>query len=150
MSEMTTKSEKKLTTKGDLQPHKLLFCGLSSGLICAGIFNPWDRALYLSVKNDIPFLRKENFMNPFSGLFQTVFQRAISSGLYFPLEEIYEVEIAKYVSPYNVNQAVIVLFAGFSAGATNALLLNPMSSVKVTTNTRHDFEPLVNYEYTYF
>jgi hypothetical protein len=31
------------------------------------VFNPWDRALKLSVKHERPFLRMENLKNPMAG-----------------------------------------------------------------------------------
>lgn len=67
-----------------------LSCGLVSGIAQAGVFNPWDRALYLSQKYDRKFLDFRNFENPMAGVTQTLFQRAISAGLYFPLEEIFK------------------------------------------------------------
>ena len=41
-----------------------LISGLFSGISCAGIFNPWDRALYLSVKYKRPFILSDNFKVP--------------------------------------------------------------------------------------
>ena len=55
--------------------------GLFAGVAQAGLFNPFDRALYLSVKNNVKFLSKENFVNPYSGFFQSVGHRAASGGL---------------------------------------------------------------------
>jgi hypothetical protein len=40
--------------------------GIISGAVQAVVFNPWDRALYLSVKDLRPFLHLENFRHPFS------------------------------------------------------------------------------------
>jgi hypothetical protein len=40
-------------------------CGLLGGISQAGLFNPWDRALYLSVKHNRPFLSGLNFINPY-------------------------------------------------------------------------------------
>lgn len=112
---------------------KLLNCGIISGLIQAGVFNPWDRALYLSVMHHRPFLRAENFVNPMAGVMQTITQRAISSGLYFPLEDIFSELISKhYNQPDNAGmQRTIRFVAGLLAGLTNGIILNPFSSVKV-------------------
>lgn len=55
--------------------------GLTAGVAQAGLFNPFDRALYLSVKNHTPFLRRENFQTPYQGFFQSVGHRALSGGL---------------------------------------------------------------------
>jgi len=65
------------------------FCGFASGLVQAGLFNPWDRALYLSVKFERKFLHPLNFVEPWKGVLQTLIQRAISAGFYFPLEDIF-------------------------------------------------------------
>ena len=65
------------------------FCGITAGVIQAGLFNPWDRALYLSIKNDVPFLSYQNFQNPYTGFLQSVGHRALSGGLYYPLEHFF-------------------------------------------------------------
>jgi hypothetical protein len=112
---------------------KLLNCGIVSGLAQAAVFNPWDRALYLSVMHHRPFLRAENFKNPMAGVLQTITQRALSSGLYFPLEDIFAETLTKLnKETENANkQRFIHFIAGLLAGSTNGLLLNPFSSVKV-------------------
>jgi hypothetical protein len=128
---------------------KLLVCGFSGGLVQAGLFNPWDRALYLSIKMDRPFLAPKNFANPFAGLYQTLFQRAVSSGLYFPLEEIFaDMLIAR--STFSIgggtesngnsnksggggapfNRHYVSFTAGLLAGSLNGLIVNPLAAVK--------------------
>ena len=63
-----------------------MFCaGLVSGVLVAGLFNPWDRALYLSVVHERRFLHRSNFVQPYKGFYQALFFRTLSSGLYFPL-----------------------------------------------------------------
>jgi hypothetical protein len=109
---------------------KLLYCGFLSGLLQAGIFNPWDRALYLSVMNNRPFLNHLNFVNPWNGVFQTIFQRGISAGLYFPLEEIFSQYLSEAFKDKSNTQPFLVLGAGFLAGAGNGLVMNPISSIK--------------------
>lgn len=109
---------------------KLLYCGFFSGLLQAGIFNPWDRALYLSVMNNRPFLNHLNFVNPWNGVFQTIFQRGISAGLYFPLEEIFSQYLREAFKDESNTQPFLVLGAGFLAGAGNGLIMNPISSIK--------------------
>lgn len=99
-----------------------------------GIFNPWDRALYLSVSNDRPFLHRLNFVSPMHGVFQTVFQRGISAGLYFPLEEIFicylKDSFKTSKSAPGSNETWLLLSAGLMAGAGNGLIMNPISSIK--------------------
>ncbi len=115
---------------------KLLAAGFIGGFVQAGLFNPWDRALYLSIKEERPFLHVKNFVNPFAGVSQTIFQRSISSGLYFPLEEIFADMIVSSAifgtSPSELapNRTWIALYAGLLAGATNGLLMNPLAAVK--------------------
>ena len=58
--------------------------GLAAGVCQAGLFNPFDRALYLSVKNEVPFLTASNFQSPYQGFFQSVGHRALSGALRAP------------------------------------------------------------------
>ena len=115
---------------------KLLICGFGGGLVQAGLFNPWDRALYLSIKMDRPFLSPINFKNPFAGLYQTIFQRALSAGLYFPLEEIFADLIIQGgiygndVGTLNAKRHYIGFTAGLLAGSFNGLIMNPLAAVK--------------------
>ncbi len=44
-----------------------LVAGTTVGALQAVLFNPWDRALYLSVKEKRPFLHRANFTQPFQG-----------------------------------------------------------------------------------
>ena len=116
---------------------KLLNCGFTSGLLQAALFNPWDRALYLSVRYHRPFLHIRNFSNPFAGVFQTLFQRAVSSGVYFPLEQLFAEGLHSKLSVANEGKSMrkfstqIHFVAGLLAGATNGIIMNPFTSVKV-------------------
>jgi hypothetical protein len=38
--------------------------GLFSGVFCSALFNPWDRALYLSVKNHRKLITRESSFFP--------------------------------------------------------------------------------------
>lgn len=67
------------------------------------------------------------------GVFQTIFQRGISAGLYFPLEEIftsYLRESFKERKKNTTDETRILLCAGLLAGAGNGMIMNPMSSIK--------------------
>ena len=125
---------------------QLLNCGLISGLLQAGVFNPWDRALNLSVKHERPFLRMENFKNPMAGVFQTIFQRAVSTGLYFPLEDIFAHHLQKMKDKSNMHHvlymgdgAMLKFLAGTLAGACNGVMMNPIASIKVWKNYDYFF-----------
>uniref|UniRef100_A0A0G4IAU7 Mitochondrial carrier protein n=1 Tax=Chromera velia CCMP2878 TaxID=1169474 RepID=A0A0G4IAU7_9ALVE len=56
----------------------------------AGALHPWDRALYLSMKENRPFLHLANWKHPFQGFFTTIGSRAVANGLYFPLESLFQ------------------------------------------------------------
>lgn len=102
-------------------------CGLISGGIQAGLFNPWDRALYLSVKHNRRLLCKANFASPYEGFGQSIVQRIFSAGLYFPLEEVFMAP-AKRELPSNPRVAEFL--AGSFAGALNAIIMNPAAAIK--------------------
>jgi hypothetical protein len=125
-----------------LRTSHLLVCGLTGGFLQAGLFNPWDRALYLSIKENRPFLSRANFSHPFEGVMQTLVQRAISSGLYFPLEEIFATTFYKSkLWDKNVNdsddsmqqsknRSGIAFCSGLLAGAINGIVMNPLTAIK--------------------
>ena len=66
------------------------------------------------------------------GVFQTIFQRGISAGLYFPLEEIFTIHLKQnFKGPDSeTNEIWLLLVAGLMAGAGNGMIMNPMSSIK--------------------
>ena len=130
---------------------RLLSCGFTSGLLQAVVFHPWDRALYLSVKVYIltygtvlifrmlidcqfvqysrPFLSSPNFAMPMAGALQTLVQRALSSGLYFPLEDIFSMKLR--AMEWDAPSSLLNFIAGTCAGAVNGFVLNPAARVKV-------------------
>ena len=110
----------------------LLNCGFTAGLLQAAVFNPWDRALYLSVLTHRKFLHRENFREPMRGVLQTIVQKAISGGLYFPLEEIFSSYIREYLDTNYKSKYTSIFLGGMLAGAVNGILLNPFSRIKVS------------------
>jgi len=120
----------------------LLNCGFTSGLLQAAVFNPWDRALYLSVLHHRRFLHHDNFQEPMRGVLQTIVQKAISGGLYFPLEEIFSSCIHDYLDggtyplpvhgSGSISKYSSIFLGGMMAGAVNGLVLNPFSRIKVS------------------
>eukprot|EP01084_Bolivina_argentea_P276808 472399_1 len=107
-----------------------LVSGFSSGLIVAFALNPYDKALYLSVIHQRSFLNISNFHQPFQGVTQTLFQRAVSNGLYFPFEH-FAYSISS--NTLQLGPTASSITAGTFAGAMNALLLNPIAAVKYTS-----------------
>lgn len=128
---VTTPSADEQTKPSSLS---LLSCGLVSGFLQAGLFNPWDRALYLSIKENRPFLSMDNFRHPWSGVLQTIVQRALSAGLYFPLEEIYSAQLrASFTSSeeqYRTRRPLLTFASGILSGITSGVIMNPISAVK--------------------
>lgn len=128
-------------------------CGITAGILQAGLFNPFDRALYLSITNEVPFLRAENFRNPYNGFMQSVGHRALSSGLYYPLEHFFcELLLSSHADSgeYNnhhqqqpattsyiqLHPAFANFLAGTLAGSTNALIVNPITAIKYKSWSR--------------
>ena len=118
------------------------FCGLLAGVAQAGVFNPYDRALYLSVKENRSFLSWQNWKAPYNGFFQSIGGRALSSGLYFPLEHYF----LHFIRPHERDMPGRTMtsasyshehfIAGIAAGAANAIVLNPFSVIKYKTWSR--------------
>ena len=118
------------------KPTALLVAGFAAGTVVTGLLNPVDRALFLSVSNRSPFLDAQNWRQPFQGLGQSIVSRAISTGLWFPLERLALQSLEQ--QPDVVPPAVAALVAGQAAGAANALLLSPLAFVKYQTWGRPD------------
>jgi len=100
-----------------------LMCGLASGTLTTILFNPYDRALFLSVRDHRPFLSRQNFLTPYQGLWQSIGIRAISGGLWFPLEHFFKAYFKDNLS----------FLAGSAAGICSSAILNPMTAIKYQT-----------------
>lgn len=106
----------------------LLLAGTVNGAVIAGLFNPWDRALYLSVTARRPFFHVLNWKHPYQAFGSAMMQRTIAQGLWFPLNDaLLELVLGNQTTPATAMQSFI---AGNAAGAINGLLLNPLSAVK--------------------
>lgn len=100
--------------------------GLVSGAVQAAAFNPYDRALYLSITRNRDFLHLDNWRQPFQGFAQAFFQRTLAGGLFFPLEDAFR----HLFAPLRLSLTLKDLLIGKCAGALNGLILNPISVVK--------------------
>jgi len=114
-------------TAGKGQTSTALACGLGAGVIQAGLLNPFDRALYLSVKEKRPFLHRGNFTRPYQGFLQSVGGRALSGGLFFPLESMFQ---SVYDRSGSGGHGATNFLVGSAAGSVNAIILNPLSALK--------------------
>ena len=95
-----------------------LGAGVVSGCVVTCALNPWDRALFLSVLHRRPFLSAKNWSRPYQGVGQTLIQRALSSGLYFPLED-------RMTVVFEDNTV-----AGLAAGVLCGVILSPPALLK--------------------
>ncbi|KTD06399.1 hypothetical protein Lgra_3176 [Legionella gratiana] len=108
--------------------------GLLAGASNSGLFNPWDRALYLSVKHNRPFLLFQNFKSPYQGFSQAFVQRAFLGGIYY----VAQGELNRYLLPYlrntlGVSQTLSQFFVGMTAGSIGGVLTNSISAIKYHT-----------------
>jgi hypothetical protein len=110
----------------------LIGSGFAAGIVVTGALNPVDKALFLSVAKRRAFLHHRNWEAPFQGLMQSLFGRAFSSGLWFPLERLAMESPAFKICAATSHSAAVAL-AGQTAGAVNAVLLSPFSFVKYQT-----------------
>lgn len=107
----------------------LLASGFAAGVCVAGVLNPVDRALFLSIAKRRTFMDRRNWCRPFQGIWQSLAGRAISSGLWFPLEHLASQSIRETRLP----PALAAAASGQAAGLANACLLAPVSFVKFQT-----------------
>eukprot|EP01083_Nonionella_stella_P013985 39345_1 len=132
---MTVDSEEPLVEKRETS--RLLGAGLMSGVAVATLFNPWDRALYLSVRNNVAFLSRSNFRAPFQGVWPTVVTRALSSGMYFPLVDCFQ-PIIRRSAFFEGRELMTSFTAGTCAGVVSGCILNMFSAVKYHSWGRDD------------
>ncbi len=100
-----------------------VICGLISGVVTTAVFNPYDRALFLSIRDRRPFLRLENFRSPYQGFLQSVGIRAFSSGMWYPMEHFFCERFPGHLS----------FLAGSAAGVCSSAILNPLTAIKYQT-----------------
>ena len=120
-AETTTRIKRKLSDAS-------FTCGLFAGVATAGLFNPVDRGLYLSVKDRRPFLDPRNFKTPYSGFLQSVWIRAFSGGVWFPLEHFFSLYVETLTGGRKSEW-----IAGSLAGVASSVILNPLQAVKYRT-----------------
>mmetsp|Transcript_43177 Transcript_43177/g.91960 ORF Transcript_43177/g.91960 Transcript_43177/m.91960 type:complete len:292 (-) Transcript_43177:168-1043(-) len=115
-------------------PMTLVASGFAAGVVVTGILNPYDRALFLSVAMRRPFLHPCNWRSPYQGIGQSIVGRAISSGLWFPLERAAsDAFCANNSTMAAMPPGMQTVLAGQVAGGVNALLLQPLSYIKYQT-----------------
>lgn len=113
--------------------------GLVTGMICSGLFNPWDRALYLSVVKQRPFLSFENFTHPYQGFSQAVIQRAFLGSVYFIIQGQLNTRLHPYLHKgIGMSEPSAQFCIGLLAGSMNGMLTNSISATKYHTWRKSD------------
>lgn len=120
-------SKRLLLLSGNTAAH-ILSAGFASGMVVTAVLNPYDRALFLSVRAKRPFLSRSNWTSPWNGVGQTLVSRSLSTGMYFPLEEVGR--SAAHAVGLQDGSSACSLVAGNFAGAVNAFVLSPLAAVK--------------------
>lgn len=107
--------------------------GLTTGIFCAGLFHPIDRALYLSQKEKKPFFLKENFKFAYHGIQQTIVQRAITSGIYYTMQGEAKTHLQPLLLNYGIQAHHSSFFVGLFAGCVCGAMSNGVSAIKYHT-----------------
>ena len=97
--------------------HNEVISGLTTGIITAILFNPIDKAIYVSTTKNISIFNKDVWSKCFKGTINTTLTRLITSGLYFTFLD----KLSANYSP--IQTALITSFAC-------NLLTNPIQLVK--------------------
>lgn len=116
--------------------------GMGTGSVCAGAFNPWDRALYLSVSQNKPFLQvakgmvkeaieKRSLRHPlFQGCGQAIVQRSFSWGSYYILQNQGKAYLYPWLRNQGFSEAQSQFGVGTFAGSVSGAITNPLSAIK--------------------
>lgn len=119
-------------------------CGLLSGGFQSVLFNPWDRALYLSVLHKRPFLVRDNFRHPYSGAMQALATRSLTHGLYFTFETLFvqlikESRLVKSLSKNGQRlENISAALGGQAAGMLSGIAFHPLSYIKYQCWKQHE------------
>lgn len=116
--------------------------GICTGVTIAALFHPWDRASFLAVTNNRPFIYDglknrfvaENFTQPYHGVTQSIIYRTIANGLYFVAQR----QLSDSLYPYLHNQMGLhewqaQFIVGLSAGSISGIGTNSFSAIRSQT-----------------
>lgn len=108
--------------------------GMASGAIYSLLFNPWDRALYLSMKHNRSFLKRDNFAQPYQGAIQAMTNRMFFGSIYYIAQGQMRSSLAPYLHDVlGFEWPLVHSVTGFSAGVINGFLTNAPSLIKAHT-----------------
>lgn len=108
-----------------------LVSGVFTGTFCTGLMSPWDRALYLAVKNQRKFLLSANFTKPYQGLSQAMMQRALFGGVYYVAQGQIRHDFYPYLrDELKLNDPTANFAVGVAAGSINGVMTNSTATIK--------------------
>ena len=108
-----------------------LLSSLTASTMNAGLFHPWDRALYLAIANHRSFLHNANFANCWQGLGQTLSQKPLTGSFYYFAQSELDTHLTPFLrEQYKLNDSSIKFLIGLGAGSFEAILKNPFSTIK--------------------
>lgn len=111
-----------------------LISGMVSGAIYSLVFNPWDRAVYLSMKHKRSFLKKDNFVKPYHGAIQAMTHRMFFGSTYYLMQGQLRSTLVPYLQQeLELNWPSVHIITGFAAGAVNGFITNAPSLIKAHT-----------------
>lgn len=111
-----------------------LLNGFITGISSTFIFNPFDKAIYLMVKDNKPIYDKNIWKNPYKGVTHALYNRVLSYGFFYPLNDYY-------------NNYFNVPLSGIMASSSVAILNNPLNVIKLynwNNNSNQNFVKLFN------
>ncbi len=94
-----------------------VFSGLVAGVISAIVFNPLDKAIFISTTKNISFFNRQVWSNCFNGTTNAILSRLVSSGLYFSFID-------------HFSQSFSPIQTGFTASFLVNISTNPVNLVK--------------------
>jgi len=124
-------------TRGGRNVRSKIQAGVLSGVVQAGAFHPWDRALYLAQTHSRSFLHPLNWITPLQGMAQTLLLRVLSSSSFFMLEESLTPLAAEKLGEGRWAHFV----AGNLAGGITAAALNPIQAARYKSFSLRAMDP---------
>lgn len=102
--------------------------GSITGIIQTFIFNPLDKAMYLTVLKKGSLFEKYKWINPYHGVHNAMFGKMVSYGYFFTLND----NVTKFVDNNMTGFAVFAkpFVTGIVVGSTTAAVTNPLNVVK--------------------
>lgn len=129
-----TKPEENNNKPANIQSFNTDFVsGLLSGVASVALFNPWDRALNLSMVHSRPFLKCVNFTSPYQGVMQAIVQRAFLGGVYFIMQSQLNTHFRPWLQQRGGNELATQFCVGILTGSFCAAITNSTSAIKYYT-----------------